>query len=119
MSSAPGVTSPTEPEPPASRDPAGRFWPKWFSFRRFGEAIQQLLALNNSVQSLKSDNERIRAEIADLQRIQAAQAKQIELLIRFVQTAINERVDLKAENTVYRVLSGLQRLPKPDENGEP
>ena len=37
------------------------------------------------------------------------------MLIRFVETAINERIDIKAENAVYRILIEKQ-LPKREVN---
>jgi hypothetical protein len=103
--------------PPSKQ--VGRFFPDWLSFRRFAQAIREIWSLNESVAILKKDNEQFRFDIAVLQREQAAQGKQIEMLIRFIDTSISERIDMKAENAAYRILAGLQGQQKKDEDEKP
>jgi hypothetical protein len=60
----------------------------------------------------------MRVDIAALQREQAVQGKQIEMLANFIQTSINERIDIKAENAAYRALASLRRLPEMGDDTE-
>lgn len=96
----------------------GSFWPEWLSFRRFARAVRQIWSLNESVAALKRDSQQMRADIAALQREQAAQGKQIEMLAGFVQSAINERIDVRAENAAYRILASLRHLPETGDDNE-
>ena len=96
-----------------------RVWPDWFSARRLIDFARRLYSLQSSVARLEEDCKTLRNDIAVLQQQQAAQSQQLEILARFVETAINERIDIKAENAAYRVLASLQRLPKREEPEKP
>ena len=103
------------PEPPETRG----FWPDWLSARRFLEFARKFYSLQTSVTRLGQDCQALRKHVATLQQQQAAQTRELALLVRVVETAINERIDIKAENAAYRILAGLQHLPKRDEKEEP
>jgi hypothetical protein len=53
-----------------------------------------------------------------LQRNQAVQSRELEILARFVEALIRERVDIKVEHAALHIHS-VVRTPKPGEDEKP
>lgn len=110
---------PADPGKPQETGTAsGKLWPRWFTFRRLVEFAKDFLILRRTVAALERKSEKHAAEVADLQLQQAVQAKQIDMLVRLVEASVAERIELKAENAAYCIITGMQRSRQSDENGE-
>jgi septal ring factor EnvC (AmiA/AmiB activator) len=101
------VTGPNEPESEAPRQPETETdqW-KFPTWRRVGDFVSNVFQLERNIASLKEDNKRLREELKAIQRQTNEQEGQLKVLLNFVQTALNEQVDSRAERAaVERMVS--------------
>jgi hypothetical protein len=101
--------------PPEGGPRSGGFWPEWLTPKRFADFAVKIVRLTKSVDDLTRKNKELEAAVAELQRNQVAQSKEINILVRFVESAIHEGIEVKAENAAYRILSVMQRSQKPED----
>jgi hypothetical protein len=90
----------SEGSPPASRNP--NVIPM---LRRIGEVIKTILDVAESVSQLKAKNDVLTAKIDELRREVDQQAGQIRVLMEFVRSALDERVEKRAEAAARAILA--------------
>ena len=69
-----------------------------------------MFQLQRSVEQLKKDNERLRAEVTRLQRLSDEHTGQLKIIMTLMETTVNERAVRTAENAAARVVQQLLML---------
>lgn len=100
-----------EPNP---ADEAG-FWPKWLTPRRIAEFAGNVWRMEKAVDALKEEQRELRAEVDAFQLQMAVQARQLEVLSTFIQTSLNDRIDMKAENAALKALMTFRMAERPQD----
>jgi hypothetical protein len=72
--------------------------------RRIGEVIKTILGLVDSVAQLKEKNDALTLKVDELQRQVDQQAGQVTVLLEFVRSALDDRVEKRAEAAARAVL---------------
>jgi hypothetical protein len=67
-----------------------------FSWRRIAEFIRNILEVERSIRSLRSENAELRAKVDELQRMVDDHNGQLKLISNFVKTSLDERVERRA-----------------------
>jgi hypothetical protein len=80
--------------------------------RRLGEAVRTILGLVHSVDQLKARNDVLTAKVDELQRKVDQQAGQLEVLLRFVVGALDDRIEKRAEAAARAVLAKFEKMPR-------
>ncbi len=80
------------------------------SWKRFGEFIRNILRLERSVDALKRENADLDQRLAALQRQFDEQTGQLSVLVEFVNKALDERVESRAEEAAIRVFERMASL---------
>ncbi len=79
-----------------------------FSWRRAGEFLKNILSLERSYRSLKSDNEQLRRQVDELQRLVDDHNGQLKAILSTLNSTIANRIEASAEKaaveTVLRLL---------------
>jgi predicted RNase H-like nuclease (RuvC/YqgF family) len=110
---------PSQPETPEQHPPGETSQPEnWRvpSWKRIGEFVANMLQLERSIESLKEDNKRLRGEVNSLQALVQRQQGQLETLLTFVETALQDRMKSHAERAAIRaveVMLAFRDLPPP------
>jgi cell division protein FtsB len=65
--------------------------------RRIGEMVGTILSLVDSVAQLKAKNDILTAKVDELRREVDQQAGQVKVLIEFVRSALDDRVEKRAQ----------------------
>jgi hypothetical protein len=87
------------------------------SWKRIGEFVANVLQLERSIESLKEDNKRLRSEVNSLQGLVQRQQGQLETLLIFVETALQDRMKSHAERAAIRAVEAMlafRDLPRPE-----
>src|ERR1700704_2485461 len=92
------------PAPPKARDKDLLTW------RRVGELIRNILRLERSVEALKKENKELDQRVGTLQRQVDEQAGQLKVLLDFVNKALDERVETRAEEASIRAFERMASL---------
>jgi hypothetical protein len=82
----------SDAEPPAPRGP--NVVPM---LRRLGEAVKIIIGFVHSVEQLKRRNDVLATKVDELQRKIDQQAGQLEVLLRFVTGALDDRIEKRAK----------------------
>jgi hypothetical protein len=104
------------PDPPTKAESVVRDVVSW---RRLGEFVRNILRLERSVEALKAENTELDQRIGTLQRQLDEQTGQLTVLLDFVNKALDERVESRAEEAAIRafermaLLAGLETGRKP------
>ena len=77
--------------------------------RRLGEAVKTIIGLVNSVEHLKSRNDALATKVDELQRKVDQQAGQVEVLLRFVIGALDDRIEKRAETAARAAVAELDK----------
>ena len=77
------------------------------SLRRIGEFVRNILRLERSVETLKKENTELDERVSTLQRQVDEQAGQLKVLIDFVNKALDERIDSRAEQASIRAFERM------------
>ncbi len=93
--------------PPAKSE---RLEEEILSWRRFGEFIRNILRLERSVEALKKENAELDRRFAALQRQFDEQTGQLTVLLEFVNKALDERVESRAEEAAIRAFERMASL---------
>ena len=80
------------------------------SWRRFAEFIRNVLRLERSVEALKKENAELDQRIGALQRQFDEQTGQLRVLLDFVNKALDERVESRAEEAAIRAFERMVSL---------
>lgn len=80
------------------------------SWRRIGEFVRNVLRLERSVEALKNENSELNRRVGTLQRQVDDQAGQLKVLVDFVNKALDERVDSRAEEASIRAFERMATL---------
>jgi hypothetical protein len=80
------------------------------SWRRVGEFVRNVLRLERSVEALKKENAELDRHVSTLQRQVDDQAGQLKVLVDFVNKALDERVDSRAEEASIRAFERMASL---------
>jgi len=102
------LTEPGKQNPETSQpsEPKSDEW-KFPSWRRIGDFVANMLQLERSVDSLKEENKRLREELKAIQRQVNEQEGRLKVLLTFVQTALHEQVDSRAERAAVRAVERM------------
>jgi hypothetical protein len=102
------MTEPGKQDQEASRPSAQESdeW-KFPSWRRIGDFVANILQLERSVDTLKEENKQLREELKAIQRQVNEQEGQLKVLLTFVQTALHEQVDSRAERAAVRAVERM------------
>jgi hypothetical protein len=76
--------------------------------RRMGEAVKTIFGLVESVAQLKAKNDLLTAKVDELRREVDQQAGQLKVLMQFVQGALDDRVEKRAEAAARAVLAAYE-----------
>ena len=79
--------------------------------RRLGKAVKLIFGLVDSVAQLKLKNEALSRKIDELRHEVDQQAGQVRVLLQFVQSALNDRVQEQARAAVRAVLAERENQP--------
>lgn len=80
------------------------------SWRRIGEFVRNVLRLERSVEALKQENAELNQRVGALQRQVDEQAGQLKVLVDFVNNALGERIDSRAEEASIRAFERMASL---------
>jgi hypothetical protein len=94
----------SDAEPPAPRGP--NVVPM---LRRLGEAVKTIIGFVHSVEQLKSRNDVLTAKVDELQRTIDQQSGQVEVLLRFVTGALDDKIEKRAEAAARAVVAELEK----------
>jgi hypothetical protein len=88
------------------------------SWKRIGDFVLNVFRLERAIESLKEDNKRLRSEVNGLQALVHRQQGQLETLLTFVETALQDRMESHAERAAIRAVEAMLSLgelppPKP------
>jgi cell division protein FtsB len=72
--------------------------------RRIGEVVRTILSLVESVAQLKAKNDVLSAQVDELRREVDQQAGQVKVLMEFVRSALDDRVEKRAQAAARAVL---------------
>ena len=97
----------SDAKPPAPRGP--NVVPM---LRRIGEVVKTILGLVRSMEQLKARNDVLTTKVDELQRKIDQQAGQVEVLLRFVAGALDDRIEKRAEAAARAVLAELAKKPR-------
>ena len=103
----------SDAEPPAPRAP--NVVPL---LRRLGEAVKTIIGLVHSVEQLKSRNDVLATKVDELQRKVDQQAGQVEVLLRFVVGALDDRIEKRAEAAARAAVGDLQKKRRKKPTGK-
>jgi hypothetical protein len=73
--------------------------------RRIGDVVKTIFSLVEAVSQLKAENELLMKEISELRREVDEQAGQVKVLIEFVRSALEDRMERRAEAAARAVLA--------------
>jgi hypothetical protein len=76
--------------------------------RRIGEVVRTILGLVESVSQLKAKNDVLTIKIDELRREVDQQAGQIKVLMEFVRSALDDRVERRAEAAARAILADFE-----------
>jgi hypothetical protein len=76
--------------------------------RRIGEVVGTILSLVDSVAQLKAKNDILTAKVDELRREVDQQAGQVKVLIEFVRSALDDRVEKRAQAAARAVLADYE-----------
>lgn len=94
-----------EPGSKPSSNPARTpYLPTW---GRLGEFVLNLLKLENSVETLKKENQELDHRVQELQKQVYEQSGQLKVLSDFVNKALEEQVRSKAEEAAVRAFERM------------
>jgi predicted RNase H-like nuclease (RuvC/YqgF family) len=79
----------------------------FLSWRRIGEFVRNILRLERSVEALKKENKELDGRVITLQRQVDEQAGQLKVLLDFVNKALDERVESRAEEAAIRAFERM------------
>jgi len=80
------------------------------SWRRIGEFIRNILRLERSVEALKKENSELDQRVAALQRQVDEQAGQSKVILDFINKALDERVEARAEEASIRAFERMASI---------
>ena len=80
------------------------------SWRRVGEFIRNILRLERSVESLRVENKELDQRVAALQRQVDEQSGQLKVLLDFINKALDERVESRAEEASIRAFERMASI---------
>ena len=103
----------SDAEPPAPRGP--NVVPM---LRRLGEAVKAIIGLVDSVEQLKSRNEVLATKVDELQRQIDQQAGQIEVLLRFVSSALDDRIEKRVEAAARAAIAQIATKERKKPSGK-
>jgi hypothetical protein len=101
--SEPGKQDLEAPQPSGQESDEWKF-PTW---RRNGDFVANVLQLERSVDTLKEENKRLREELRAIQRQVNEQEGRLKVLMTFMQTALHEQVDSRAERAAVRAVERM------------
>ena len=90
----------SDTKPPTARNPN-----VVLMLRRVGEIIKTIFGLVESVSQLKAKNDALTAKIEELRREVDQQSGQVKVLMEFVRSALDERVESRAKEAARAVLA--------------
>jgi cell division protein FtsB len=76
--------------------------------RRIGEMVGTILSLVDSVAQLKAKNDILTAKVDELRREVDQQAGQVKVLIEFVRSALDDRVEKRAQAAARAILADYE-----------
>jgi uncharacterized protein YoxC len=76
--------------------------------RRIGEVVRTIVDLVQSVEQLKSKNDFLTRKVDELRREVDHQTGQVTVLLEFVRTALDDKVERRAEAAARAVLAELE-----------
>jgi len=94
-----------QPQPPPK--PSGRYLPSWVQISEF---VLSTLQLKHSVDALKKENRELDRRIAALQRQFDEQTGELRILSEFVNKALEERVEARAEEAALRAFERMATI---------
>jgi predicted RNase H-like nuclease (RuvC/YqgF family) len=77
------------------------------TWRRFFEFGRNILELEHSVASLKTENQELRRELREMQRQLDELSGEVKGLSRFVSNAMDDKIDAKVEKAEVRAFERL------------
>jgi chaperonin cofactor prefoldin len=77
------------------------------SWRRIGEFVRNVLRLERSVEALKKENGELNQRVGALQRQVDGHAGQLKVLVDFVNKALDERIESRAEEASIRAFERM------------
>ncbi len=93
------------------KEVAGRAGKTWLpSAKKFGEFVLADFQMQRSLETLKSQSKQLQDEVSRLQRQVDEQAGQLKSIQSFVQTAVYEHVDRRAERAAMAVMQQFVRV---------
>jgi hypothetical protein len=101
--------SETPSEPPASEAAEERAWelPSW---KRIGEFLANVLRLERSIETLKTQNTLLQQDLLRLQRQVDDQAGQLKIIGQLMDTTLKERAERSGERAALRLIQTLIEL---------
>jgi hypothetical protein len=103
----------SDAEPPAPRGP--NVVPM---LRRLGEAVRTIIGLVHSVEQLKNRNDVLTTKVDELQRKIDQQAGQLEVLLRFVSGALDDKIEKRAEAAARAAVADLEKKRREKPSGK-
>ena len=76
--------------------------------RRIGEVVGTILSLVESVAQLKAKNDVLTAKVDELRREVDQQAGQVKVLMEFVRSALDDRVEKRAQPAARAILADYE-----------
>ena len=86
--------------------------------RRIGEVVKTVFGLVESVAQLKTKNDFLTAKVDELRREVDQQAGQIKVLMEFVRSALDDRVEKRAEAAARAILAEYQSKTGKESSGK-
>jgi len=77
------------------------------SWRRIGEFVRNILRLERSVESLRKENSELDQRVGALQRQVDEQTGQLKVILDFVNKALDDRVEARAEEASIRAFERM------------
>jgi hypothetical protein len=101
--------SETPSEPPANEAAEERGWelPSW---KRIGEFLANVLRLERSIETLKTQNTLLQQDLLRLQRQVDDQAGQLKIISQLMDTTLKERAERSGERAALRLIQTLIEL---------
>lgn len=84
-----------------------------FSIRKIGEFLANTLRLERDVTNLKEKVKKLEVQVSAMQRQADEQSGQMKQLGAFVHSALNERIDARAEQAAMHLFKRLLVLQEP------
>jgi hypothetical protein len=86
--------------------------------RRIGEVVRTILSLVESVAQLRAKNDVLTAQVDELRREVDQQAGQVKVLMEFVRSALDDRVEKRAQSAARAVLADCEAKASSKSRGE-